>query len=64
MIRSPGEPAQPGIKRQWAVAEEVIQLVARVGQGLLDHVRGVNQGSQPTVETDGDHPPQAVAVPL
>ena len=60
----PGEPAQPRIERQGAVAEEVIQLLAGVGQGFLDDVRGVDQGGQPAVEAHGDHPPQAIAMPL
>ncbi len=60
----PGEPAQPRIERQRPVAEEVIQLAAGVGQGLLHDVGRVDQGSQPAVEPHGDHPPQALAVPL
>ena len=42
-----GEPAEPGIKRQRPVAEVTLKLVARIGQGLLDHVRGVDQRRQP-----------------
>ena len=35
------------------------KLLARLDEGLLDDVRGVEPRSEPTVHPAGDHPPQA-----
>ena len=56
--------AEPNEERQVRLEEIVRQLANRDDRGLLDHIRGIDAAREATVESQGDHAPQAIAVRL
>ena len=60
----PGESAQPGVERQRAIPQVVVQVLAGVGQSLLHDVGGVDSRREPAIHPHGDHLPQAAPVPV
>ena len=60
----PGELPEPGIERQRLLTQVVIEPGISRGQGLLDHVRGIDPFRQPGIEPQADHLAKPRPVPL
>jgi hypothetical protein len=58
----PRQTAQPGVEGNSAVAEIVVQLLARLEEGLLHDIGRINTGGDARVQTHADHALQPIAV--
>jgi hypothetical protein len=61
--RHPRQPAEPEEHRLLRSFQTLRQGLGRLEERLLEHIRRINSASQTRVEAQGDHPPQAPAVP-
>jgi hypothetical protein len=57
-----GELPQPRIERERAILEIIGELLDRLGQRFLDHIRRIEAGGQPAIHAHGYHLPQTVLV--
>jgi hypothetical protein len=58
----PGELAQPGVERERAIPQVVVQMLAGVCQGFPHHVGRLDSHRQPAIDPHGNHVPQAAPV--
>ncbi len=59
----PGEEAKPNERSHGRIDEVLIQLPFGVEKGLLQHVGWVHAPGHTPIQTELNHPPQAVPVP-
>jgi hypothetical protein len=58
-----GDLPQPGIEGERPIAQIIRELAIGRCERLLNHIGGVHASGQPTVEPQGDHLAEALAVP-